>query len=652
MRSALLPGLLLLSSLGLAACGGAQKLPDGGRLLEEGRYAEALDPFRRQLAADPADSRAREGYDAARRAAAAQEHLRAQEQEKAHKLGDALLSLQRALELDPELQAARYDESRLRRQHRLLARSLREAEATLARGDCLSARAELEALLPFEPTFPAVATRHAEALELCCQRELTEARRSLELGNYERARLHLAQARGQLPEQSEIAPLEAAVDAAERCAQLWRDAGSAMTAGDPVVAAAGLHRLLEVCPEDGAARAALPRLRGEALRASLAAAARDLASGAVLPALVRLEDARGLGVEDPALAARLTALLEQSRGRVAAQMVALAEHDEAAGLPGAALLRYRIAAKLAPSFASASAGVQRAQTALAAERGLAVAVPPAENPGPFAWLGKEFGQTLAEALAAELEGSGVQVVAGYGERPEVVLEARLERFSLDLPDPGLAEKAMTLTLGERRETNPAMGRALAELMEARRAQRDRPGDLAAQTRVSQAYEALGATPAVLTRPEQQELRLPVAKIAIAGSAGAQFLLRERHRGQVLLDQRGTGMYRSEDSSWPALEELGVKARVGELPSAVAVRRRLLVDLAEGARKPLATAVREYLNQRYQRLARATQGEEALHYWALALEAGGQPAEEAKEALAKALGYQSDGVGYDARRLSL
>lgn len=641
--------LLLLAAM--PGCAPQQRSP-GAMLMEARRFEEAAAAYRARLGQDPQDLEARQGYDAARRAAASERHLRGQQLEKDYKLDAALGELALAVDLDPELEAARYDLSRLQRQRRLLARQIEEARATLQRGDCIAAKDRIDPIYAWLPTFSELEDLRNRAMKECFQREQTLARLFFELGNYAQAQHFLDQAEAYFPQHPEVAALRQRSEQAAACRQEMKQAADLLDEGDAPASAEVLRSVLDRCPDNADARQAWSEARRRGLGSALADGEKAVRTGSPLPALVAYRTALGLGIEDAELQSRVEELAAHYRLVVAARLFASAERDRAAGLSGSAMVRFRLADRLVPGFPQAAELASQMEQEASSLSPLVVAVLPPTNPTSYPWLGKELGAELARALQEALAGdSAIRVVEGYQDRPAVTVSGRIDEFAIAVAEPQIESRPMEALVGERKETNPALAEALTRSVQARRLLRDHPGDAAAMQAAQQAQQALAAVPPVRSQQVKTTIALPVARLAITGRARMQLTVGDREVGATLAQPQAAAEYRGEESIWQGFPAAGLEGHSGKLPTVEAVRRRLVLDLADKAKGEISRMLQAHQQQRLSTLARGAKGSEAIHYWAVALLAGGEPAAEAKEQLRQLTGYVHDGKSYDVRRIS-
>lgn len=645
--------LTMLVTTALGACAGRQRagaLP--AALLEQERFDEAVAAYRAQLEATPGDAAARRGYDAARRAAAAHHHLKAKELEGEHRLGEAVGEAENAVGLDPELEAARFDLSRLRRQYRLVARKLAEGQATLGAGDCVRARSQAEAIDAYRPTFPGIEALRHRAMEVCFDAEMKQARRFHELGDFDRARRYLDQADALFPKHGDVAELRREVERKQECRRRFVASSADLTQEAYRSAADGFRGLLKRCPEHEAGKQGLQSARRLGLQQSLSALTQPGAAADPLKTLLASEGALALGLEQGPTRAQLEQTATAQRVEVAARLYAAGERAERDGLAGAAWVRFHLAERVGRGFADAKDRAAAARKRAASESVLAVSVPPFDNEGPFPWLGKELGRELAQALREELGDAGVQVSDGYSGHPAAVVAGTVESFTIELPEPRVAPRPMEIVEGVRKETNPELGAALARWSQARRLVADHPGDGKAQQAASEAREVLAGTAAVLQTQVRRKLEFPVATVAIVGRSSVQVRISDRVIGNELRTLSASAEYRSEDAHWVALPAAGVEAHPATLPDPTGVRRRLILELVTRLKTDAAAALREHGAARLVAQAEQAKGEEAVHYLALAVLAGGDAAGPARELLRKRVGYTGTERGYDLDYLSL
>jgi len=656
-RRPVFPFFALLALLGLVAllpaCGGKQKgLAGPAALLEQERFDDAVAAYRALLEQRPDDAELRRGYEAARRSAASHHHLEAKRLEEEHRLGEAVREAEHAVRLDPGLDAARFDLSRLRRQYRMIARTLAEGEATLDAGDCIRARQVAESIDAYRPTFGGIEALRNRAMDVCFDAEMKQARRFHELGDGARAGRYLDQAEALFPEHPDVASLRKQVQRKTDCREAFVRASADLEGEAYRSAADGFRALLERCPEHELGKRGLQAARRLGLQESLAVLAKPKAAGDPLVTLLAAEGALALGLEEGATRAQLESTAAGQRVEVAARLYAAAERADGAGLSGAAWVRFLLAERVGRGFADAKARAAAARTKAVEAAKLVVAVPPFGNPGPFPWLGKELGQELAKQLREALAGTGVQVSDGYGGHPTVVLSGSVEAFEVKLPDTAVKERPMEVVVGVRKESNPALGAALAGWVKARRLVRDHPGDPKAQQAASAARQVLAGTPPVLSEQVRKEAGFPVATVAIEGKGSLTLRIVDRVVGNELRTLQASADYRSEDAHWEAFPAAGIEAHPASLPEPAGVRRRLILDLVGSLKDKAASVLREHGAARLVAQADKAKGEEAVHLLALAVLAAGEGGGPALDLLRRKVGYATTERGYDLDYLSL
>ena len=165
----------------------------------------------------------------------------------------------------------------------------------------------------------------------------------------------------------------------------------------------------------------------------------------------------------------------------------------------------------------------------------------------------------------------------------------------------------------------------------------------ARGRFSTAQAALDATPATIETPVRRTYRYREIGAKIDGRAGAELIIHDVLTDRALVTVVPDAKVSFSDVGVPGLPGTGVADDLLELPDEIQARRALVDALVAESAPKLAEAARRH-GERFLSLAKASDGDVALHYRVLAILAQGGDGQALRNELA-----ESHGLDWDTRR---
>jgi len=628
----------------LVGCAAGKSIERGDALVRDEKWDEAIAAYEQALKAKPDDVVLAGKLESARRAAAAFHHVEGGKAERAGDLRGALSAYDRALGLQPSHQAARTDGSKLRRLLRVVRAQVVRAEGRLGRGDCLGAKAEFEALLPYVKPFPEVEAGRVQSLEVCFEQAVAAARVFFDLGAIPQGEAMLKEADGYFPNHPKVAQIRQRAGGAQAAGEYVADGQAALVDGDFVAATKAYREALARDPSRSDAREGLAAATAREAGNALKGLSRLQRGGRWQQMLAAIERALAAGLDDDAVKGRLESLATDLRKRAAARLYRRGERADGAGLFGAAWVWFRLATLVGDPMGDSDLKARVAVSRIEKVVPYRILVVPPVHASVHGGLGAEIANDLMAALGKDLEGTRVSLTADPDVQPppEGILRGRVTRVSL--PVPVVEERSRTLTwrAPARIETNPAVGKAMADYVEAART-----GDAAAKAGALQVLQA--TPPTVRETPPAEQVELPAVVARRTGTLSAELELYDRANDKVVTGAFSDAECSVEDQGGPAVLAMGLPEDPVQLPSTSALRRRLVVDLVDDLRAQLGPAI-SMAGLRFQRLADRVGGDAHLHYLVLALVAGSPDADALKEELLQTTGYVYGDDKYDAAHL--
>lgn len=633
-----------LAALLASGCATGRRAERGDALAHEERWDEAIAAYEEAAAGRPEDAVLAGKLEGARRAAAAHQHVAGRKAEADGDLRGALAAYDRALTLQPSNQAARTDGSKVRRLLRIVGRNVVQAEARLARGDCLGAKADLEGLLAYVKAFPEVEAGRVGSLKVCFGQALAAARVYFDLGAIPLGEAMLDEAESYFPGHAEVARLRAEAGGVRAAGEFVAQGHAALVDGELAEAAEAYRAALARDPSRTDARegltAATARLAGQQIQGL----GRQNRSGRWQEMLAALEAALASGLEDEVVRSRLETLAIDLRKRAAARLYRRGERADAGGLFGAAWVWFRLATLVGKTMGDADLKARVAVARIEQVVPYRILVVPPDNPSVHGGLGAEIAWGLMAALEGDLVGSRVTLTSDPNVQPppDGILRGKLTNVSLPVPEVQEGSRPVVWQPPDSVRTNAEVGQALASY-----AQAAASGDATAK---AGALRVLQATPpTVHETPPAVQLQVPVVTVRRSTALGAELELYDRANDKVVTAAFADAQCMVEDDGVLPVPAADLAGDPVELPGTPAIRRRLVADLVDDLRDQVGPAL-GMAGLRFQRLADRVRGDARLHYLVLALVAGSPDAEALSQELLQATGYVYGPDRYDAAHL--